>query len=448
MSRFQRSGSSTDVTTDRDILAKLLGSGSGDEMYSLVEELYPICRSITGNGVRATLNRIGDVVPLQRHEVPSGTSVFDWTIPREWNIREAWIKGPDGETIVDIARHNLHVVNYSVPVHENYSLEELQPRLHTLPDRPNWIPYRTSYYDETWGFCLSHKQFEALPQGSYEVFIDSTLDDGSLSYAECLIEGETDDEVLLSAHVCHPSLANDNLSGISLLTRLGAALAAVTTRYTYRLIFAPGTIGSIAWLARNKDRASRIKHGLIVSCVGDPGGPTYKRSRRGDADIDRAVECVFSGSAPTAVIEDFSPYGYDERQYCSAGFDLPVGLFERSKYGTFPEYHTSADNLDFVDPRSLEESYALVARIIEIIETDWSPKSTAPYCEPQLGKRGLYEAMGGDNERVDRQMAMLWVLNQADGSHSLLDIAERSGISYSLIREVSDLLADKDLLRR
>ena len=430
-----------------DILSHLLASGDGGAMYELIRELYPVCRSITGDGVRKTLGRVAEELPLELHEVPSGTPVFDWTVPKEWNIREAWIKGPDGNTIVDFAEHNLHVVSYSVPVHERLSLAELKPRLHSLPDRPDWIPYRTSYYDETWGFCIPHTLLESLPDGEYEVFIDSTLTDGSLTYAECVMPGASEEEVMLSAHVCHPSLANDNLSGISLLARLGAALGGIETRYSYRLIIAPGTIGSITWLSRNRETASRIKHGLVVSCVGDPGGPTYKRSRRGGAMIDRVVEQVFAEYAPEGVIEDFSPYGYDERQYGSPGFDLPVGLFERSKYGAFPEYHTSGDNLDFIDAESLDFSYRLVAQCLEILETDCCPVNLQPHCEPQLGRRGLYQAMGGDSERVERQMAMLWVLNQADGSNSLLDIARKSGIRYSLIRETSDILRAHELLR-
>jgi aminopeptidase-like protein len=436
------------VSQNNDMLARLLGSGSGAAMYELAQDLYPICRSITGDGVRQTLDRVAAELPLEISEVPTGTEVFDWTVPKEWNIREAWIRGPDGQKVVDFVDHTLHVVNYSAPVHEHLTLEELLPRLHSLPDRPGWIPYRTSYYDETWGFCLPHTQLEALPGGTYEVYIDSDLEPGSLTYAECVIAGESAEEVLLSAHTCHPSLANDNLSGIALLVRLGQALASIETRYTYRLIFAPGTIGSITWLARNQERASNIRHGLVVSCVGDSGGPTYKRSRRGDAAIDRAVARVFAESAPSGDIQDFSPYGYDERQYCSPGFNLPVGLFERSKYGEFPEYHTSADNLDFISAAELEKSYALVARIIEILETDWFPVSAAPFCEPQLGRRGLYQAMGGDNERVERQMAMLWVLNLADGEHSLHDIAERSGMDVARISEVAELLLEHNLLRR
>ena len=430
------------------MLARLLDSGSGAAMYALVETLYPICRSITGEGVRQTLQHIAAELPIDITEVPSGTPVFDWTVPKEWNIREAWIRGPDGSKVVDFAAHNLHVVNYSVPVHEHLTLEALQPRLHSLPDRPDWIPYRTSYYDETWGFCLPHSQREALPDGSYEVYIDADLEDGSLTYAEAVFPGQTDSEVLLSAHTCHPSLANDNLSGIALLVRLGRALAELDTRYTYRLIFAPGTIGSITWLSRNTGQAAKIRHGLVLSCVGDAGGPTYKRSRNGDAAIDRAVARVFAEHAPEGTILDFSPYGYDERQYGSPGFNLPVGLFERSKYGEFPEYHTSGDNLEFVSAAELDRSYALVARIIDILETDWYPVNTAPHCEPQLGRRGLYKAMGGDNERVERQMAMLWVLNLADGEHSLADIAAKSGIDLARIEEVAELLLEHELITR
>ena len=429
-----------------DLLKRLLETGSGDEMYAQAESLYPICRSITGDGVRQTLREVSGAIPLDIHEVPSGTEVFDWTVPREWNIRDAWIRDPAGNKVVDFQAHNLHVVNYSSPINETMPLESLKAHLHSLPDHPDWIPYRTSYYSESWGFCLPHRVLEDLQEGDYQVLIDSTLEDGSLSYGECLIEGQTTDEVLLSAHVCHPSLANDNLSGIALLTRLGKALRSVETRYSYRLIFAPGTIGSITWLARNQEQAKHIRHGLVVSCVGDGGGPMYKKSRIGNARIDRAMCQVLADVAPEASIEEFSPYGYDERQYCSPGFNLPVGLFERSKYGAFPEYHTSADNLDFISAEELDRSYEIVCRVIDILETHRTPVNKLSFCEPQLGKRGLYEAMGGDNQRVERQMAMLWVLNLADGEHSLLDMAERSGVAYSLIKETADILIDEGLL--
>ncbi len=415
-------------------------------MYDMACALYPICRSITGNGARETLAAIGRELPLTIEEVPSGTPVFDWTVPAEWNIREAWIKGPDGRKVVDFADHNLHVVNYSEPVSARMPLAELRPRLHSLPDRPDWIPYRTTYYDRNWGFCLTDRQLQSLPDGEYEVFIDADLEPGSLTYGECVLPGRSDEEVLLSAHTCHPSLANDNLSGIAVLTALGRALQSVPRHYTYRLLFAPGTIGSITWLARNRERAGRIRHGLVVSCVGDAGGPMYKRSRRGDSDIDRAMAHVLEHFSDQARVEDFSPYGYDERQYCSPGFNLAVGLFERSKYGSFPEYHTSADNLEFIAPEHLEASYGLICEALDILETNRVPVSRNPWCEPQLGRRGLYQAMGGDLHRAERQMAMLWVLNLSDARHSLLDIAVRSGLPYLRIREAAERLETAGLL--
>lgn len=425
----------------------LMSRADGDAMFELASDLYPVCRSITGAGVRSTLTRVARILPLDIHEIPSGTPVFDWMVPREWNVREAWVRGPDGRKLVDFADHNLHLVSYSVPVKARMSLASLRGHLHSLPDRPDWIPYRTSYYEEDWGFCMTHRQLAALPEGEYEVFIDSTLSDGSLTYGEALIKGSSEEEVLLSAHVCHPSLANDNLSGIALLSILGAALGEMRPRLSYRIVFAPGTIGSIAWLAGNGDVVPRIRHGLVVSCVGDSGGPTYKRSRRGDAKIDRAMEHVLRLAAPERSIEDFSPYGYDERQYCSPGFNLPVGLFERSKYGAFPEYHTSADNLDFIAPEHLALSYRLVAQVLEILEHDRVFVATNPHCEPQLGRRGLYQALGGDSERAERQMAMLWVLNLADGEHSLLRMAERSGLPFAMIRDSAALLESHGLLR-
>ncbi len=435
------------MTASRRLLDYLLGGVSGKSMYGMVRELFPHCRSITGDGVRRTLATVGERIPLVVHEVPSGTEVFDWTVPREWHVREAWIKAPDGRRIVDFADHNLHLVGYSAPYRGTLDLAQLKKHLHSLPDRPEWIPYRTSYYDETWGFCLTQRQLDSLQDGDYEVCVDTSLEDGSLTYGECLIEGSSEDEVLLSAHVCHPSLANDNLSGIALLTALGELLAETDTRLSYRLIFGPGTIGSITWLARNPDAVSRVRHGLVVSCVGDPGGPTYKRSRRGSAEIDTAVEYVLQRHSDRPSIKDFSPYGYDERQYCSPGFNLPVGLFERSQYGEFPEYHTSADNLDFVSPDCLAESLRLIARTIDILEHNWRPISTNPNCEPQLGKRGLYEAVGGDNQSAERQMAMLWVLNLADGDHTLLDMAVRSGIDFGLISETAAILSEHGLLK-
>jgi len=428
-------------------LEKPLADDVGSEILALAARIFPICRSITGDGVRQTLREVAAHIDLDIHEVATGTPVLDWTIPREWNIRDAWIKNERGEKIVDFDRSNLHVMSYSVPVRQRMSLAELKQHIHTVPDQPDLIPYRTSYYAENWAFCMSHRQFEALRDETYEVSIDSSLTDGHLTYGEYLHKGETADEFLLSAHVCHPSLANDNCSGIALLTHLAKRISGLRTRYSYRFLFAPGTIGAITWLARNEDRVVRIKHGLVVSMVGDRGGPTFKKSRRGNSEIDRAMIHALNHSGLSPVIEDFYPYGYDERQYCSPGFNLPVGLFSRSKFGAIPEYHTSADNLDFIRADALGESYRLVNETIGAIEANRTYLNTSPKGEPQLGKRGLYGAIGGDKDAAAANMAMLWILNQSDGTNSLLDIAERARLPFAVIQRTAKLLADHGLLK-
>jgi aminopeptidase-like protein len=424
---------------------QLLAPDAGEEIFAFAARIFPICRSITGDGVRRTLREIGSHLALETHEIPTGTDVFDWTIPREWNIRDAYIKNGAGEKILDFARSNLHVMSYSIPVKKRVSLAELKEHVHTLPEQPDLIPYRTSYYADDWAFCMAHRQLERLQEEAYEVVIDSSLESGSLTYGEYLHKGETDEEFLLSAHVCHPSLANDNCSGVALLTHLARRMAGLRTRFSYRFVFAPGTIGAIAWLAGNEDKTWRIKHGLVVSMVGDGGGPTYKKSRRGDAAIDRAMAHVLrhSGMAPT--IEDFSPYGYDERQYCSPGFNLPVGSIQRSKYGTIPQYHTSADNLAFIKPEHLLESYSVIVRTIGVVEDDAVYSTAMSKCEPQLGKRGLFRRVGGKDIAAEN-MAMLWVLNFSDGAHSLLDIAERSKLPFKIVLGAARLLEARGLL--
>lgn len=430
-------------------LAKhLIDDSNGDKIYNLATEIYPICRSITGNGVRETLRCLGRHIALQTHEVASGTAAFDWIVPREWNIRDAYIKNPAGQRVLDFQACNLHVMSYSTPVHGYFRLDELKPHIFTLPEQPDLIPYRTSYYKDGWAFCMAYSQLQALPEGVYEVLIDSTLADGSLTYGEYCHRGETDQEVILSAHVCHPSLANDNCSGLALLTCLAEHLAAVRTRYTYRFIFAPGTIGAIVWLSRNEHVVSRIAHGLIVSCVGDSGGPTYKRSRRGNSAIDQAMAHVLRHAAPEAKLVEFSPYGYDERQYCSPGFDLPVGLLQRSQFATFPEYHTSGDNLDFIRPEHLASSYRIVVAALDLLENNAHMINKNPKCEPQLGKRGLYSSAGGITHTAEQAMALLWVLNLSDGAYSLLDIAERAGMPFETVHEASHRLEEKALLER
>ena len=417
----------------------------GAEMHALVSELYPLCRSITGDGVRETLRILSRYAPLRVEEVPSGTSVLDWTVPPEWNIEDAWIKDAHGRRVVDFRASNLHVVSYSVPVRARLTLEELRPRLHTLPDRPEWIPYRTSYYREDWGFCLSQRQLDALPEGAYEVCIDSSLRPGHLTYGELVLPGETDEEILLSSHICHPSLCDDNLSAIVVSIFLARHLAGGRRRHTVRLLFAPGTIGAITWLARNREGVSRIRHGLTLVCLGDDRGFTYKRTLDGRAEIDRAVEHVLRGSDAEHTAIDFSPWGYDERQFNSPGFRLPVGSLMRGRHGQFPEYHTSADDPGFVSPSRLGEALDTILRILEVLDGNQTFRNLSPFGEPQLGRRGLYRAVGGEG-LPDLELAMLWVLSLSDGRHSLLDVAERSGLGFGVIRKAADLLVDHDLL--
>ena len=418
----------------------------GLEMYRLITELYPICRSITGNGVRETLGILKKHIEIEVHNVPTGTQVFDWTVPREWNIRDGYVKNSRGERVIDFRKSNLHVLNYSVPIKNYMSLAELRPHLFSLPDHPDWIPYRTSYYSENWGFCLSHNKLMELKDEKYNVCIEGSLEPGFLTYGEYILPGETSEEVLVSCHVCHPSLANDNLSGIALALFLAKQLSSIKRRYSYRFLFIPGTIGSITWLSQHEAHTSRIKHGLVLASVGAGDKFTYKKSRRGNAEIDRAVLNVLRHSGNSYDILDFSPYGYDERQFCSPGFDLPVGCFMRTPNGQFPEYHTSADNLDFVQPSLLADSFAVTLTIISLLEGNVSYANQNPKCEPQLGKRGLYRKMGGVEGGVN-ELALLWVLNLSDGTHSLLDIAERSGCAFDIIKRAADTLLDHHLLK-
>jgi len=421
---------------------------SGKEMYELMQALYPICRSITGNGVRQTLNILKKDIPLEVHEVASGTEVFDWTVPKEWNIKDAYVKNSKGERIIDFKKSNLHVLNYSVPIQKKVSLGELKEHLFTLPEHPDWIPYRTSYYNENWGFCIRHNQFTGLKEDTYEVCVDSSLENGHLTYGEYYIEGETSDEVLISIHICHPSLCNDNLSGIVLAVSLAKYLSQTSLRYSYRFLFIPGTIGSITWLSLNESRVLRIKYGLVVVCVGDSGKFTYKKTRQQNADIDKIVSHVLRYSDNDFEIIDFLPYGYDERQYCSPGFDLPVGCLMRTPHGQFPEYHTSADNLDFVKPENLAISLSEYLAVLNIIENNKKYLNQNPKCEPQLGKRGLYKKIGGqDGDSEAFQLAMLWVLNLSDGKNSLMDISERSQLGFELIKDAADTLAEHGLLK-
>lgn len=412
-----------------------------------MEKLYPICRSISGEGVRKTLKIIKQKIPIEIKEIPTGTKAFDWVVPKEWNIKDAYIKDRNGKKIVDFKKSNLHVLSYSIPVNKKMSLRELKKHLFTLPDHPDLIPYRTTYYKENWGFCISNNQLKKLKEGTYEVFIDSELKDGSITYGEIFIKGQIKDEVLISTYLCHPSLCNDNLSGVVLTVLLAKYLKNFRPKYSYRFLFIPETIGSIAWLSLNEKNVSKIKHGLVVTCVGDSGKSTYKKSRNGNNIIDKVVEKVLIDSGYDFEIVDYFPSGSDERQYCSPGFNLPVGSLMRTPYGRFPEYHTSADNLDFVKSKHLADSLEKYVKIIYVLDENKTYMNLNPKCEPQLGKRGLYNLVGGKKGRDVDQMAILWVLNLSDGKNSLLDISIRSRMDFKRIKNAADALFEKKLLK-
>lgn len=402
----------------------------GIRMHELISDLFPICRSITGNGVRESLAIIGREIPLKITEIPSGTKVLDWEIPDEWNISEAYIRDSDGRKIIDFKDSNLHVVNYSVPVRAKMPLSQLKQHIFTLPDQPDVIPYRTTYYDRTWGFCMRHADLLKMTNDEYEVVIESSLQNGSMTIAECIKSGATDKEIIISSHICHPSMANDNLSGIAVAVELAKTVLRRKTNYTYRFLFMPGTIGSIAWLSLNEKKTRKIRGGFILSGVGDSGPVHYKKSRKGDSLIDNAFLQVLSQKEGARVL-GFSPYGYDERQFCSPGFNLPVGCFTRSVFSTYPEYHTSADNTSFVTPDSLEDSFKVCLAVIDHIEKAPTYINLSPKGEPQLGKRGLYKAMNDqsfDNKQM--QLALLWILNLSDGNNSLFTISEKSKLEY------------------
>jgi aminopeptidase-like protein len=431
----------------RELIDEIDPASAGAQMHALVRELYPLGRSITGDGLRQSLRILQRLAPLTLHEVPTGTPVLDWVVPREWNLRGARLRGPDGEVVLDAERLNLHVLGYSVPFRGQVPLEELQDHLHSLPEQPNLVPYRTSYYRDDWGFCLSHAQRARLRPGLYDVLIDADLAEGALTYAEVVVPGASASEVLVSAHCCHPSLANDNLSGMVLAATLARLLQGTRLRYTYRFLFAPGTIGAITWLALNESRVRRIVHGLVAACVGDAGRLTYKRSRRGNADIDRAAAHVLAHCGEDHEIRDFTPYGYDERQYCSPGFDLPVGSLTRTPYGEYPEYHTSGDTPDLVRADRLADSLRRYLEVFEVLEENLTYVNLHPKGEPQLGKRGLYGSVGGRSHASPSQMALLWVLNLSDGTRPLLAVAEQSKLPFPDVLRAARALEAAGLLR-
>lgn len=415
----------------------------GVELHDLVRELYPIPRSLTGDGVRETLAVISLDLPLNLVETPSGTEVFDWAVPREWNVRDAWIENPDGQSFARFADSTLNLLGYSVPVDVTLTRDELLEHVFTDPGHPDRVPYRTSYWAERWGFCMTQREADSLAEGEYRAVVDATLEDGSLTYGEVRLDGSSPLTVLLTTTICHPALANDNLSGIVVVAALARALASQSLRYCYRLLWSPGTLGPLCWLHHNRGLVQHVVHGLAISCVGDRGHVTYKRSRRGATATDRAAEVVLR-DVPGAVVVDWSPYGGDERQFCAPGFDLPFGAFSRSAADAFPEYHSSEDDLSVVTPEALADSYRTLLSIVDVFERNTTYVNLSPYGEPQLGRRGLYRSVGGG---PSHEAAYLWLLSLSDGNNSLVEIALRSGLPFEDVAEAASRLADKGLLR-
>jgi aminopeptidase-like protein len=419
---------------------------SGQRMHALAERLFPLCRSITGDGLRESLRMLSEKIPIEIKAVPSGTRVFDWSVPQEWKVREAWIRDSSGNDLVNFHDHNLHLVSYSRPVRLRMSLPELLPHLHSNPNMPDAIPYRTGYYNEDWGFCLTQNALDQLDDGEYDVCVDTELFHGELNYGELLIPGIGDEEVLISCHCCHPSMANDNLSGMVMAAELASRLLDQPLRYSYRFLFVPGTIGSIAWLASNESLIPRIVCGLVLACVGDPGALTYKRTKSKNSLIDRAVESVFRSSCPNATIREFMPYGYDERQYGSPGINLPVGCLSRSSYGTFPEYHTSADDMSLITAEALRDTLEKLERVMFAVDQNARHLNLKPMAEPMLGKYGLYDKTGGTKSGAFNELALLWVLGYSDGFNDLLAISEISGIDFEVILQAAQRLSEAGLL--
>lgn len=417
----------------------------GQALYDFAARLYPICRSITGHGVRQSLALICEQIPLTIHDVPSGSPVYDWEVPLEWNIEDAAVVSSDGERVIDFQEHNLHVVGYSEPISTTVTLRELDERLHSLSDHPTWVPYRTSYYRRTWGFCLRQAKRDTLRSGKYKVEIRSSLAPGSLTYGELVVPGRKREEVLFFTHICHPSLANDNTAGMAVATALAKWIQSEPRRYTYRFVFAPGTIGSLCWLKQNERALARVRAGLVLGLLGDPAALTYKMSRDGHTQADAVAEYVVSHLDQASTVIPFSPYGYDERQLCSPGFNLPIGRLTRSVNGGYAEYHSSADDLTLIKAGRLAESLTACKLFVGVLEENQHFVNRLPKGEPRLGKRGLYGSIGGVSPGEGEQ-AMLWVLNQADGSKSLLDIARRSGLAFEIVRGAASALEKCGLL--
>jgi aminopeptidase-like protein len=430
-----------DVGRVEGIDARLLREAGalGREAHALMERLYPLCRSLTGDGVRRTLQFLQGIIPLKIHEVSTGTSAYDWTVPNEWNVKDAYVLDGRGRRVIDFHANNLHLAGYSTPIDATVSRTDLLEHLFTDPGHPNWIPYRHFYHKQDWGFCVAHRQLRELNEPEYRVCIDSRLEPGSLTYGEFILPGRESGEILISTHTCHPSLCNDNLSGIVTAALLARDLGRAPTRLGFRFLFVPATLGPLVWLSHNESVVANICGGLVVAGVGDPGPFTYIRSRRGSTRIDSAIAHVFAhATSDGGTVREFAPVGYDQRQYCSPGFDLPMGCFMRTPHGEYPEYHTSADNLQFVTAAALGESLRLMRLALGIMDEDRVFLNLSPKGEPRLGSRGLF----ADVERL----GLFWILNFSDGRHSLLDIAQRAHLPFWHLHEGARRLEECGLL--
>ncbi len=414
------------------------------------DRLWPITRSLTGDGNRKSLAILSELVDLKVSEVPSGTACFDWNVPPEWNIKDAWVKNSAGEKVIDFKENNLHILGYSVPFSGDLSFKELEEHLYTLPNQPELIPYLTSYYKERWGFCLSHSEFLKMDKNdTYTVYIDSSLDyNGSMTVGEAILKGRSEKEILLSTYICHPSLASNELSGPLISAYIYEKLKDKNLKYTYRFLFVPETIGSIYSLTQYGEHwKQNLLAGFVLTCLGDDGTYTYKRSRKGNSLADQAAELILKHTDQQVVIHDFFPGGSDERQYCSPGFDLPVGSLMRTMYGVYSEYHTSGDNKDYISFDAMEQSAKKYIEIIELIERNQKYVNTMPYGEPQLGKRGLYPTLGSQKESQNFVQTMMWILNLSDGTKDLIEISERSGVSPQDLFPVVERLVENGIIQ-
>lgn len=415
------------------------------ELYKDITDLYKICRSLTGEGIKYTLNYIKNEIPINIHSINSGEEVFDWRVPKEWNVKDAHVKNSNGETIIDLKDHYLHILNYSIPIHKKMNLTELKQHIYTLPEFPNWIPYRTSYYKENWGFCMEHSKFINLKEDIYEVFIDSTLEDGKLYYGDLIIKGKSEKEILISSYCCHPQQCNDSLSGTVLAMHLAKHLMRTDNYYTYRFIFIPETIGSIVYLHKNLDIMKKnIIGGYVITCVGDEGEFTYLKTRSENQFIDKITLFVLNEKNINYKMRDYNACGSDERQYNYPGVDLNIGSLMKSKYHEFDEYHTSADDLNYVTRKGITDSYNMYIDCLNLIEKNHI-YSNKTLCEPFLTKYNLYSDIGSC-KYSDFFRNVSLVLKYFDSRNDLIDVSVKTKISIEQIYEIVNVLLEKNII--